>query len=122
MEIEDKETAARSGECKGADDEDDIAGGVDAIDPDRQCGLGSFHPPWLQGCANMKSFTAVLSCVTVFGSMNFRFVALILIGCLDDIFKTIFNSHLLRGFINLKIQISKKKINVGRLVKGPLGL
>ena len=63
MEEKDREAAFSNGQDGGKTGEDD---------PTTQCGLGSFHPPWLQHCTNMKSFTAVLSCVTVFGSINFR--------------------------------------------------
>ena len=86
MELKDRDTeAATNGQYKGSsggEEGEDVVSGVVTVDPATQCGLGSFHPPWLQYCANMKSFTAILSCVTVFGSMNFRFVTAILIGCL----------------------------------------
>ena len=76
MEMEDKEreAAVSNGQDGGKTD-------VDEPDPSTLCGLGSFHPPWLQHCTNMKSFTAVLSCVTVFGSINFRFTCFLFDCC-----------------------------------------
>ena len=42
-------------------------------DLSHMCGVGRWRPQALQRCANMRAFTVILSCVTVFGSMNFSY-------------------------------------------------
>ena len=38
-----------------------------------RCGVFSWRPSWLMPCSNMKAFTAVLSFLSVFGSMNYSY-------------------------------------------------
>ena len=43
-----------------------------------QCGLGPWRPSWLQRGNNMATFTAVLSCWSLFGSMNFSYYSAVI--------------------------------------------
>lgn len=54
---------------EGTKDKDELT----LEDTDLQCGVGDCRPSWLQGCANIKSFTFILSMWSLFGSINFSY-------------------------------------------------
>jgi len=57
----------------------------ESLGPDSMCGLGSWRPAGLQKFSNIKTFTAVLSMWSLFGSVNFAYYSSV-IGSIEKEF------------------------------------
>ena len=55
------------------EDDDDCEQFYPGDPRDTQCGLGAWRPDFLQPCASMRFFTAMLSFINVFGNMNYSY-------------------------------------------------